>query len=106
MFYSAYEMQTRDSITGWMRAELESELNWFEAHLPVPGKFGFRDDRCAQRQGVCWFRPEAREHITHAHYLAWLLCEAGVQVDCRTSMSPGDILYDDAYQIVALPRRV
>lgn len=59
--------------------------------------------RRRSRHGQCWFRPQAVEHIARAHYIAWLLGEAGCFCEPVRARWPGVILYRDAYQVVAQP---
>jgi hypothetical protein len=82
------------------------ELHWFNTHLPVPrGKrpFSVRSKRRWYKDGVCWFRDDAREMLTHAHVMAALIEECGVPVVRRLAEHPGQILYRDAWQVVAKP---
>ena len=104
-------------VAYWLRDELwpsplaeaiDHELHWFGDNLPVPrGRHPFqvRAGRVWHSDGICWFRPttEARGSISHAHVLAALLTDGGVQVERLQAQRPGTILYQDAIQIVAKP---
>lgn len=90
----------------WLRDAIEREVAWFNRCMPVPRRFGVRTRKSDRRwAGVCWFRPEAREELRRAYALASLLCEAGVSVARIKSRRPGDIVYRDDVQVVAIPRR-
>jgi hypothetical protein len=85
---------------------LWEEIGWFNRCLPVPrGRrpFSVRSKRRWYSDGICWFRAEAREMITHAYVLAALIEECGVPVTRRVAEHPGQILYRDAFQVVAKP---
>lgn len=85
---------------------IQHELDWFGQHLPVPrGKqvFAVRAKGRWFKDGVCWFRSEARDHVSHMHTLAALIEDCGVPVTRQVSRSPGQILYRDPYQVVAKP---
>lgn len=82
------------------------EIDWFERNLPVPrGRqpFAVRSKKRWHKDGVCWFRGEAREMLTHAHVMAALIEDCGVPVTRRLAEHPGQILYRDAWQVVAKP---
>lgn len=85
----------------WISNELDREYDWFNEHLPVPDTLWKRIGRRGMVYGVCWFRAEARECVSRARYISWLLCEAGLPVrEIRTSR-PGEVLCRDDYQVVA-----
>ena len=90
----------------WLRSALKDEYAWFNDHLDAPERFGLRmrGDRKAYA-GLCWFRDDAREALRHAYTLASLLGEAGVPVTRVVSNRPGDIVWRDHQQIVAMPHR-
>ncbi len=53
--------------------------------------------------GICWFTDSAREAIARAFAVAALLRDCGVPVAKVATHRPGQILYRDAWQIVAKP---
>lgn len=84
----------------WLRDQIEAHDAWFNKHLRVPrDRRGGRIDVCA----LCWFRPEAHEHIARARDLAWLLAEAGRPTAMIKTRHVGRIIYDDEFQVVARP---
>lgn len=86
-------------------AALRLELDWFNAHLPVPSRFGVTVKRRRWSDGVCWFRDTARDMLGHAYALAALLEDCGVPVQRHWSRDPGQLLYRDRWQVVAKPER-
>ena len=90
----------------WLRAAIYDEYDWFNDNLCVPHRFGVATRKSDRSYGgVCWFRDDARDCIAHAYALSALLGEAGVPVTRIKSAAPGDIVYRDAHQIVAMPPR-
>ena len=82
---------------------LDDTLDWFGSELNVPRRTyrwhkGWRD-------GYCWFRDSAREHILRMRTLAWVLGRNGYPMTMIHGDSPGYILYEDRYQVVAVPHR-
>lgn len=84
---------------------MRRELDWFNQHLPVPTRLGVRARRVRWNDGVCWFRDSAREMLRHAHVLASLIEDCGIRIDRICARDPGQILYRDDWQVVAMPER-
>ena len=88
-----------------LRLAVCEQLDWFSANLPVPRRrfFLVKSRRAWLPDGICWFRDDAREMIARGFALAALLGECGLPVSKVATRAPGQILYRDAYQIVARP---
>lgn len=84
---------------------IRHELDWFNDWLPAPSRFAVKARGRHWSDGVCWFRSQAREMLTHAHTLAALLGETGIPVDRHWTRDPGQVLYRDDWQVVAKPER-
>ncbi|MBL0916881.1 MAG: hypothetical protein IBJ13_15685 [Sphingopyxis sp.] len=84
---------------------IRAELDWFNAELPRPGDdcFALPSRGASVDRGICWFRAEARDMVRHANWFAVLVSEAGVPIARLHTREPGQILYSDAYQVVAKP---
>lgn len=96
-----YDTETPDFIYYPVR----EELDWFNEHLPAPKgrSLCVRSRKVWRDDGICWFRDDAGEMIAHAHLLARLVREWHVPIALISTRNPGQILYKDAYQIVAKP---
>lgn len=106
LFRPAYAWRDWAETPDWLRAALAEEIRWFEVNLAVPRRFGVVTRRSNRSHaGVCWFTGEARAAIRHADALAALLAECGVPLSRIVSEAPGDIVWRDGQQIVAIPRR-
>ena len=88
-----------------LRAVIRIELDWFNANLPIPRQRVFLVKSRGRwlPDGICWFVDDAREMIAHSFALASLLHECGVPAAKVATRHPGQILYRDAWQIVAKP---
>jgi hypothetical protein len=104
-FGVAYDLRTDEKNTmcevEWL--VLDDTLDWFGETLPVP----YRTYRWYKgwRDGYCWFRDSAREHILRMRTLAWVLERNGYPMTMIRGDSPGQVLYEDCHQIVAVPYR-
>lgn len=104
VFAAAYYCWRDDANPGWLRRALRDELDWFNENLLVPNRFGVVTRKSNRRYGgVCWFRDDARDCIAHAYLLTALLREAGASTSRVKTDAPGDIVYRDDHQIVAMP---
>ncbi len=89
----------------WRHDELSRVRGWFNDHLDAPDLLEQRLGRRGLRQGVCWFRDTARQHIAQARYMAWLLTELGAPVRELRAEQPGHEIWRDQYQVVFVPLR-
>lgn len=105
LFGPAYACVRDAQVPDILRVALRHELDWFDAHLPVPraGRFYLKSKKRWRKVGICWFLDDARQAIAHAFTLALLLHECGVPVSRVATHRPGQILYRDDYQVVAKP---
>jgi hypothetical protein len=74
------------------------EMEWFDTYLP--GTRGLRDPRA-----VCWFRGDAGEAISRIWRLVTLVEREGVPVTVYRTRRPGLVVYEDRWQIAAVPWR-
>jgi hypothetical protein len=102
-FFRASWYLRRVGCPRWIHRELDEQFDWFNEHLPVPGRVGRHFKRRNSFYGVCWFQPEARECIERARYCAWLISEGGVPVEPVKLRSPREIIWRDAHQVVVRP---
>ncbi|MDJ0978206.1 MAG: hypothetical protein QNI87_06700 [Erythrobacter sp.] len=92
-----------DPETNPVLAAIRQELDWFNAELPVPKRFGVKARGRWWSDGVCWFRDSAREPIAHMEVMVSLLEDCGVPVTRNWTREPGQLLYRDDWQVVAKP---
>lgn len=105
LFSIAYAASRSPRIGDWQRAELCRELDWFDNHLAAPGVLVTTTGHRQRRNGVCWFRDRAAEHVSRARYIAWLLSEHGALVEELRTERPGTTIWSDEHQIVAVAHR-
>ena len=105
LFQAAVDLVYDEQIPDFVYAPVREELDWFNANLPAPKDrhFCVRSRKVWRDDGICWFRDDAREMIAHAHLLARLVREWHVPITLLNTRNPGQILYQDDYQIVAKP---
>lgn len=105
LFYAAGRIEWDEDQCPALRRAIREELNWFNRELPVPDgdHFRIRSKKRWYAEGICWFRADACEMVRHANCLAVLVGEGGVPLARLHTRRPGQILYRDAFQVVAKP---
>lgn len=102
-FFRASWYLYRNGAPDWILQELESEFEWFNDHLPIPGRVARHFKRRNSIWGVCWFSHDAREMIARARYCAWLIEEGGLPVRAVQAGRHREVLWRDAHQVVVKP---
>ena len=83
------------------RDEIVRNLEWLKVHLHSPEIL--RDPQ--HYRAICWFKDTAREPMKRIWAIKPFLENHGYWIDVVTSRNPGNLLYEDGWQIVATPWR-
>ena len=102
-FFRASWYLHRIGAPDWILRELYDEFEWFNEHLPVPGRVARHFKRRNSIWGVCWFDHDAREMIARAHYCAWLIEEGGLPVRAVRIDRHREVLWRDAHPVGVKP---
>lgn len=103
IFTAAVMLLSGGSLAPYDEERLAELFRWFDDHLEEPPRFSRRRRPGGPRRAVCWFKPEAREHLAKAHEMAALLDAYDVPVRMIKSARVGYVVYEDEHQIVAEP---
>jgi hypothetical protein len=101
VFQAAAQALETHNITGSDAEELNELRAWFNENLEAPTSFG----RNTLRLGICWFKTNSVEHISHIWELVRILERNGIYVRKIRTDRPGYVIYEDEWQIVAEPFR-
>jgi hypothetical protein len=94
----------RENILGTPeQGELRNILDWFNEHLARPERLSVSRHPRAKGTAVSWIRASAYEHLSRLRRLAALVESRGTAVFESRTKRPGYVVYEDAYQVVALP---
>lgn len=94
--FSMFQKLIRDGVMEQEDAELFQEIDlWFSEVLPYP-------PQCMRRENVvCFFKTENTEFMMKMMKpLMWLLERYGQQYFVVYTNTPGEIVYEDEYQVV------
>jgi hypothetical protein len=97
----------RSDLSPRARQGIRQAFAWYAVELPVPPVVKRR------KKALSWFRrepespsdTEAREPLRRAFLLASALRRWGVEVETVQTDDPGQVLYEDRWQVVAVPQR-
>jgi hypothetical protein len=84
---------------------LERILGWFDRQLPIPNRFSRSIRRGSSPKAICWFKDGAARYIRRVRELAALLERHGVWIEMLRTQRPGYLVYEDEYQVAAVPFR-
>lgn len=96
-------------LAGWFDANLRSpfrsettrvQSRWWRAHQSSQSL-----DRKIEPEtrSISWIKETATEHVTKLYHLKALIQESGWLVDELRTTKPGEVLYEDEFQVVAIP---
>ncbi len=102
VFAVAYDLWREQALTKPDHDELRILLDWFENHLTKPQRFSVSRHPRADNTAISWLRSSAHEHMKHLRRVE-LVGIAGVAVEELRTARPGDVVYKDDRQVVALP---
>jgi hypothetical protein len=111
MFQAATLVRGDCEFPAYLDRLVQAELDWFNSNLPIPAPFSrsYRTARKRYKSGtphaVSWFLPDAQECISHGQTLVALLSDWTFPLTMRKTSRPGAVIYNDAWQIVAVPFR-
>lgn len=98
-------LQNYNRLTPEEGMKVAEAFAWFEAHLPTPERFGRSMKAGASKNALSWYRATAREHIRRTRTLLPILHAHGFLTKMVTAHLVGRIVYEDEYQVVAVPHR-
>jgi hypothetical protein len=97
IFHAAGRVEDSPDLPDVTRHWLRSTLNWFNEHLTRPGL------NASEWRSIFWFRDEAQSVVAHVWELIAILRDEGVPVYMHRTSEPGQIVYEDNFQIAAVP---
>ncbi len=106
VFQAAYELRREGELSEHEHTELSEILRWFGDNLEVPMRFNKSKSKGYWRRstkGISWFKPSADEHIAKMRRMSDILREHGHHIRMLKTSSPGYVVYEDDYQVVAEP---
>jgi hypothetical protein len=105
IFHAARKLRDSGSLSHAEESLLQEIRDWFNNNLEKPKRFtSAKPPYYRKRQnGISWFKDSAQEHIRRMREIMVLLGHNDVHVRMIKTTRPGYVLYEDEFQIVAVP---
>ncbi len=82
---------------------LKELRNWFNINLEAPNRFSNASNKNPAAISLSWFKDSAKEHIKKVYEVREVLYKYAIVVEVVTTKNPGYIVYEDDYQVSAVP---
>jgi hypothetical protein len=104
--HAARDLREADRVDPVDRERLEELARWFNDNLAAPERFT-RKRNASHRNHPClsWFKDSASEHIRRAREVMEILSRYQVPGEMLVTATPGFVVYEDEFQVVAEPFR-
>lgn len=97
IFRGCYRLYCENRFDSSDVATFDAEVRWFNHNLPAPWEVDPR--------AVFWFKPDAGEPLSRIWKVVRIVETNGVPVQVHRTRRPGIVVYQDPYQVAALPWR-
>lgn len=105
VFQAAYRLRDEGRLDRGVARQLQCLLDWFNGCLPIPERFSLSRGRQSHRGAICWFKDGAVEHLGKIRELTAILEHHGFPTRRLRTERPGYLVYEDLFQVVAVPFR-
>lgn len=100
IFQIAYRLRDADETRVHDANEIAKLLEWLKAHLHSPDELELE----ANKRAICWFKSAAHEPMKRIWHLKACVEAYGYWISVRKTWEPGLIIYEDGWQVAAIPR--
>ncbi len=101
IFQLAFELRDRGDLPVYAYDELQKNLTWLKMHLKSPSIL--KDDE--HYRAIAWFKPTAHEPLKRIWAIKAVLEEFGYRIEMVKTDDPGQVIYEDGWQVIAKPHR-
>lgn len=98
---AAYQLQEDGILEEEVHQALRKNLHWIEQNLPKRPDFPQNQNEASSP--MSWLKDTATEHLETMQHIQQILEDNDVLVEVLEVESPGKIIYEDEWQIVAMP---
>ena len=85
--------------------KLKELSGWFNRNLEKPTRFSKGTSKLNADVSLSWFKDSAKEHIKKMQDLIEIAEQYDIIIDRIASKNPGYIVFEDEYQVSAVPFR-
>jgi len=99
IFQIAYELRDSELLETHYEVELLKNIKWLKTHLKSPKEL----NQAENFRALSWFNSRATEPLKRIRAIKLILEEYGYIIDILKTNQPGNIIYEDGWQVVAKP---
>ena len=103
IFSALYALEDRGELRAGEIEWFHESERWLNKNLPRPTRLAWSARPNAPERALSWFRDTAVEHVSRVRALCELLEHKGIAVTELRTEKPGYVVYQDEYQVVAMP---
>jgi hypothetical protein len=103
VFATVNTLSRQGRLTPEQEAFRRAMNDWFDAHLPLPTEANPDLYADAHPRSAAWFKHTATAHLAQVPGYLRVLEAHGIEWREIVTDNPGTILYEDAFQVVAIP---
>lgn len=103
LFMAMDDLREKNDLYDWESAQEKEIYQWFKKHLKVPEIQSGEGNHNAKPKAISWFKDSAKEHIEKIRQYAQMLAAHDYPIKQLITEQPGKVLYEDEYQIAAIP---
>ena len=100
IFQLAFELKDEFDLPQYAEEELLANIQWLRKHLKSPEVL--REE--GRQRAISWFKDSATKPMTYIRSIKVLLEEYGYHIEQVQTQDPGTIIYEDGWQVVAVPK--
>jgi hypothetical protein len=105
VFQAAYDLRDSKRLADEEQQSLVTALKWFSQNLSIPTRFSRSTRPHRHSNAISWYKDHAAEHIARMRQLVAVLERHDVRTQMLVTDRPGYVVYEDDYQIAAVPFR-
>ncbi|MCP4326281.1 MAG: hypothetical protein GY787_31485 [Alteromonadales bacterium] len=96
---AAFKLQKSGQLDAETHTNLTIVLDWLQENFITPDIF----DKPENLKGVCWFKDTQVEIIDKVESIVPIMESNSFNIKVEQNSTPGEIIYEDIYQVVAIP---
>ena len=105
VFHAVWDLRVRGLLYPYEEEQHDALRHWFSWWLRRPTRFTVAKPPYWRKKNkaICWFRDSAETHIWQIWGMVAILQDHGVPVHMLKAKRVGYVVYEDEYQVAAVP---
>jgi hypothetical protein len=103
VFQALYVLERAGALLPYESEWFAGIERWFNANLKRPKRLAWSSRPNASNRAISWLKLSATEHVAHMREIVTLLEHKDIAVEEFRTDKPGYIVFEDDYQIAAIP---